>query len=228
MNHLKPDNFYFEAVSECVLWCGMNNLILNTSKTKQMVFDFSRSQNVTSSVFINGAEIEKVFDFKYLGTFFSEDLRWHSNSDSLYKKIKSRFYAFSKFKSFNPSEDQCFKFIQSLVLPILLYNSEMFFNSCTEGERSMLLKPFERNAFNCDIRSLIDDRIFSTAVKFYTDSEHVLNHCYQSSRKYFTSAKCRTTQFLNSFIPYSFCLLNERAVLPLQFCIIIDESQKQT
>ena len=215
MNHLKPDNFYFDAVSECVSWCEMNNLILNTSKTKEMVFDFSRSQIVTSSVFIDGAEIEKVFDFKYLGTFFSEDLRWHSNSDSLYKKIKSRFYAFSKFKSFNPSEDQCFKFIQSLVLPILLYNSEMFFNSCTEGERSMLLKPFERNAFNCDIRSLIDDRIFSTAVKFYTDSEHVLNHCYQSNRKYFTSAKCRTTRFLNSFIPYSIRLLNERAFSPL-------------
>ena len=125
------------------------------------------------------------------------------------------FYAFSKFKSFNPSEDQCFKFIQFLVLPILLYKSEMFFNSCTEGERCMLLKPFERNAFNSDIRSLIDDRIFSTAVKFYNDSEHVLNHCYQSGRKYFTSAKCRTTLFLNSFIPYSICLLNERAVLPL-------------
>ena len=34
MNHLKPDNFYFDAVSECVSWCEMNNLILNTSKTK--------------------------------------------------------------------------------------------------------------------------------------------------------------------------------------------------
>ena len=83
----------------------MNDLILNTAKTKEMVCDFSRSQNITSSVFINGAEIEKVFDFKYLGTFFSEDMRWHSNSDSVYKKIRSQFYAFSKFKSFNPSEN---------------------------------------------------------------------------------------------------------------------------
>ena len=57
----------------------MNNLILNTAKTKEMVCDFSRSQNITYSVFINGAEIEKVFDFKYLGTFFSEDMRfWFS------------------------------------------------------------------------------------------------------------------------------------------------------
>ena len=79
---------------ECVSWCKMNNLILNISKTKEMAFDFSTSQNVTLPVFINGAEIEKVFDFKYLGTFFSEYLRWHSNSDSLYKKIKSLFTLF--------------------------------------------------------------------------------------------------------------------------------------
>ena len=39
-----------------------------------MVFDFSKSHDVTSSVFIDGIEIERVLDFKYLGTFFSEDL----------------------------------------------------------------------------------------------------------------------------------------------------------
>ena len=203
LNHLKPDNFYFDAIKDCVSWCKSNNLILNTSKTKEMVFDFSKSHDVTSSVFIDGIEIERVLDFKYLGTFFSEDLKWHTNSDKLYKKIKSRFYAFSKFKSFNPSNEQCFNFIQSLVLPILLYNSEMWFYSCTESERSMLLKPFQRNDFNCDIRSLIDDRIFSSAVTFYSDQDHVLNPCYVSNRKYFTSAKCRTTRFLNSFVPYS-------------------------
>ena len=94
----QPDNFYFDDIKECVSWCKSNNLILNTSKTKEMVFDFSKSHDVTSSVFIDGIEIECVLDFKYLGTFFSEDLKWHTNSDELYKKIKSRFYAFSKFK----------------------------------------------------------------------------------------------------------------------------------
>ena len=121
-----------------------------------MVFDFSKSNTVTSSAFIDGTEIEKVVDFKYLGTFFSEDLRWHKNSDTIYKKIKSRFYVFSKFRSFYPTDAQCFSFIQSLVLPFLLYNSEMWFHSCAEGERSMLFN----NAFNCDIRTPIDDRIF--------------------------------------------------------------------
>ena len=54
-----------------------------------------------------------------------------------------------------------------------------------------------------------------TAVKFHSDSEHILNCCYQSSRKYFTGAKCKTTRFLNGSVPYSICLFNERAFLPI-------------
>ena len=71
-----------------------------------LVSDFSRSQNIASSVGINGIAIEKVFVCKYLGTFFSKDLRLRPNSDSLYKKIKSRVYAYSNFEPFNPSVDK--------------------------------------------------------------------------------------------------------------------------
>ena len=48
-----------------------------------MVIDFSRSFSVESAAFIDSKEIEKVISFKYLGTFFSEDLKWRVNSDSL-------------------------------------------------------------------------------------------------------------------------------------------------
>ena len=68
LNHLKPDNFYFDAIKDCVSWCKSNNLILNTSKTKEMVFDFSKSHDVTSSIFIDGLEIECLVDFNCLGT----------------------------------------------------------------------------------------------------------------------------------------------------------------
>ena len=41
-------------------------------------------------------------------------------------KIKSRFYAFYRFESFDPSSKQCHNFFfQSLILSILHYNSEL-------------------------------------------------------------------------------------------------------
>ena len=179
-----------------------------------MVLDFSRTHTVTSSVFIGIQEIEKVCDFKYLGTIFSDDLKWHNNSDAIYKKLKSRFYACFKFKSFNPSYEQCQHFIQTLILPILMYNAELWFYSCTEGERNMLLKPFTRAKFNCDIRELVTQRIFRTAADFYRDPDHILNHCYVSHRNYLICSKSRTVRFFNSFVPNSIRILNDAAFMP--------------
>lgn len=70
-----------------------------------MIIDFSRSFSVDSSILIDRKKIEKVDSFKFLGTFFSEDLKWHKNSDKIFKKQKiqkksktnwnHRFHAFS-------------------------------------------------------------------------------------------------------------------------------------
>ena len=83
LNHTTSDDFYFQTISDFSDWCKQRNLILNTNKTKEMVIDFSRSFSVESAAFIDSKEIEKVISFKYLGTFFSEDLKWRVNSDSL-------------------------------------------------------------------------------------------------------------------------------------------------
>ena len=140
--------------------------------------------------------------------FFSEDLKWHKNSEEIFKNIKSRFNAFSKFKSFNPSATQCNHFIQSLILPVLLYNSELWFYSCTDGERTMLLSYFERANFDCDIHSVVRKRVLKTAEKFFNDPEHILNHCYKRGRRSFISAKSKTTRFCDSFILTSIRFLN--------------------
>ena len=80
-------------------------------KTKEMIIDFSKTFSVELPVFIDSKVIERVCTFEYLGTFFSEDLQWHKNSEENFKIIKSRFNAFSKFKSFNLSSTQCNHFI---------------------------------------------------------------------------------------------------------------------
>ena len=71
-----------------------------------MIIDFSRTFSVELPVFIDSKVIERVCTSKYLGTSFSEDLKWQKNSEETFKNIKSRFNAFSNFKSFNPSATQ--------------------------------------------------------------------------------------------------------------------------
>ena len=80
----------------------------------------------------------------------------------------------TKPDNYYPSATQCYHFIQSLILPVLLYNSELWFYSCTDGERTMLLSYFERANFDCDIHSVVCKRALKTAEKFFNDPEHMM------------------------------------------------------
>ena len=144
-------------------------------------------------------------------------LRWQANSDSLYKKLKSRFYAFSKFESFKASIKQCHHFIQTLILPMLLYNYELWYRSCTQEECDMLLCRFSKAKFDRDIHELIEQRIFNTAVNFYKDSSHILNRHYFSKRNIFICWRTKTARTSNSFIPLSTRILNKKAFKPVDF-----------
>ena len=120
LNFQKEDsNFYFNAVDTFLNQCKSVNLLINASKTKEMVVSFSRSYGIYDYLFIDNNVIEKVEDFKYLGTFFSCDLKWQSNTDYIYRKLRQRFYAFSKFKHFKPTSKQKQHFIESLIFPVL-------------------------------------------------------------------------------------------------------------
>jgi len=50
---------------------------------------------------------------------------------------------------------------------MLLYNSELWYHSCTQEERDTLLCLFGKAQFNRDIPELIEQRIFNKAVNFY-------------------------------------------------------------
>ena len=125
LNYKTDHSFYYDAIEHYLEQCRDVNLLINAKKTQEMVLSFSRTYAVYDYLFINNSPIEHVANFKYLGTVFSNDLKWHANTEVLYNKIKSRFYAFSKFKDFKPTSCQKQYFIQSLIVPILFYNIEL-------------------------------------------------------------------------------------------------------
>ena len=58
-------------------WCDTNFLFLNSSKTKEIVFDFRRSRKTPiEPLSIKGSEIEMVTNYKYLDTVVDDKLTW--------------------------------------------------------------------------------------------------------------------------------------------------------
>ena len=59
----------------------MTFLKLNVSKTKELVLDRRRNQEVKSPVVICGESVEQVESFKYLGTVIDNKLSFQENTD---------------------------------------------------------------------------------------------------------------------------------------------------
>ena len=55
-------------------------------KTKEMVVDFQRNPPPVPDLFIDDVAVERVDEYKYLGTVLDNNLTFDSNADSIHKK----------------------------------------------------------------------------------------------------------------------------------------------
>lgn len=69
------ESAYKEEIQHLTAWCTTTNLILNTDKTKEIIVDYRKTKGCTHTpVYINGAEVERVSSFKFLGIHISANL----------------------------------------------------------------------------------------------------------------------------------------------------------
>lgn len=60
---------YRQTINNFVDWCERNHLLLNITKTKELVVDFRRGRGKTppTPITIRGTEVEMVSNHRYLG-----------------------------------------------------------------------------------------------------------------------------------------------------------------
>ena len=92
------DNFinYTQEVMSFVDWFDSNHLVLNVTKTKEMVIDFRKQTKAPNLNVIKENDVERVETFKYLGIVLDYKLTWKQNTDSIEKKTKPLLYCLRK------------------------------------------------------------------------------------------------------------------------------------
>ncbi|KAI3360619.1 hypothetical protein L3Q82_002485 [Scortum barcoo] len=76
-----------------------NNLLLNTSKTKEVIVDYRRSRRTEHApLLIHGEAVERVNNIKFLGIHITSDLTWSMNTAHLVKKAQQRLFFLRKLK----------------------------------------------------------------------------------------------------------------------------------
>ena len=207
--HNNSESFYHDYVRNFSIFCEQNKLLINSKKTKEMILNFSRSietDHILSEnpLFINDTSIDCVNDFKYLGTVFNHELKWKDNSKHILSKLRQRRYAFYKFCSFGANESQKLHFIKSLLLPIFMYNAEIWFCSSTNAERDKFNEFFSNIGFYDNLQDKLHECILKFSNHITSDDRHVLNSYFVPGRRcQYISMKCKTNRLRDSFLPFS-------------------------
>ena len=95
------DSHFEQQVTEVTRWSKDNYLDLNVEKTKEMVVDF-RKNGCVGELVIEGVIVEKVNEYKYIGTVLDNKLTFESNTNCIVKKCHQRFCMF-RLRSFGGS-----------------------------------------------------------------------------------------------------------------------------
>ncbi len=111
-----------------VEWCENNDLVINTSKTEEVIFG-SRLDGCTSPVIIHNEKIRQVKMYKYLGVMVDNTLSWKDHIDTLCKRVKQRVYFLHRLRSFGVSRKILLLFFMSVIMSILQYCNSIWFRS---------------------------------------------------------------------------------------------------
>ncbi|TKS64909.1 RNA-directed DNA polymerase from mobile element jockey [Collichthys lucidus] len=135
---------YRTIIRDFVSWCELNQLQLNTSKTKEMIVNYQRKTSHFTPVNIQGSDIEVVRSYRFLGVHLNNKLDWTDNTHALYKKGQSRLHLLRRLRSFGVCRALLRTFYDSVVASAILYAVVCWRGSSTDRDRSRLNRLIRR------------------------------------------------------------------------------------
>ncbi|KAK1803275.1 hypothetical protein P4O66_004061 [Electrophorus voltai] len=206
---------YLEEIKHLENWCQENNLLLNVSKTKELIVDCSKKQERHyQPVRISGTTVERVDSFRYLGVHNSQDLSWSLHTNSLAKKARQHLYHLRRLRDFRLPSKVLRNFYTCTIESILMGNITVWFGNSTKQNRQVLqrvVRSAERITHTelPDLQTIYYKRCQTKARRIVKDPTHPNNRLFSLLRsgRRFRSLKTKTER-LRSFFPQAIRALN--------------------
>ena len=109
---------------------------MNVKKTKEMPIDFRIARTVIPDLFIDGVKVERVTEFKYLGTVLDNKLNLNKNTDFIHKII----FCLQMLRSLNVSAAVLCTFYWNCIESVLTFLLLCWFGGLNVKSKSVLNK----------------------------------------------------------------------------------------
>ena len=218
-----------QSADDVAKWSTVNQLGLNTVKTKEMVISFGTAP-VIDPLSINGCIIEQVSESKLLGVIIQNNLKWDSHIKYINVKASKRLHYLRCLKRSGLNKNELKTIYVALIRSVCEYACPVW-STCLTKELSDKLESVQRRAFRIILPSLsyeeacIDLNLSllserrNTLCKQFFDSmkqpSHKLHDLLPSQKPgvynlrnnhTYPLPKCNTNRYKNSFVPH--CLFN--------------------
>ncbi len=193
------ESAYRQEVKELAVWSSLNNLVLNTLKTMEMIVDFGINPSALPPLTIMNSTVTAVESFRSLGTTISQNLNWDNHIESIVKKAQQRLYFLHQLRRFNLPQELLIQFYSTIVESVLCTSITVWFSSGTKSDQRRLrrvVRTAERITSLLTLQELYLYRVSKRDGKITLDPSHPANpYRAQSTR----TAKHR--KFLPSINP---------------------------
>lgn len=202
-------------------WCEKNHLILNTIKTKEVIFD-PKEVRVHDPVVIGDRVIEQVSSYKYLGIYIDNTLKWNVHVDYLCKKLAQRLHFLRRLRLFGVCTGIMSTFYNAVLESLIRYGMAAWFGSLTVQLKSKILKMVKiamkviGKKDSQSLQTIFERTVISLAHRVLKDPSHMLFTEYEllPSGRRFRASRYRSNRYKLSFLPTSITLLNKKPALP--------------
>ena len=128
-----------EAFQEVEKWCENNQMKLNESKTKEILFNLSKKiSNVPLIKTSTNQDIERVSETTLLGVTLQNNLPWASHVANMVKKASKRVFFLSQLKRSSVPTKDLLTIYKALIRPVLEYASPVWHCGLNKAQDSEL------------------------------------------------------------------------------------------
>ena len=215
-------------------WTANQKMKLNTKKTKNMVFNFSKKHKFSTQLSIKNETVELIKETKLLGTYITDDLKWNKNTKEIVKKAYMRMQLLNRAANYTKSISDLKSIYLTYIRSILEQSAVVWHSSLSRKNRKdlervqktatriILGKGFTnyKNALKMLNIENLDERRERICLKFakkclkndkvksmFPIKKQMHNMKLRTKNKYIMDKK-RTERYEKSAIPYMRKLLN--------------------
>ena len=122
---------YREEIIDLAMWCQVNNLSLNVIKTKEMIVDYRKKRTQHAPILSDGAAVEQVESFKFLGVHITNKLTWSKYNKTVVKRAQQNIFLLRRLKRFGMGPQILKRFYSCTIESILTGCITAWYGNCS-------------------------------------------------------------------------------------------------